>query len=201
MAHHEAKLIWGDVSKGVPDLVLSIGTGSQVRDQVVRPSNGRTSRATQASSGSSVHSSSQAHNRSTMHMLGNSTGSQRLSEYKECDRAWQRFMSSSSHHLGQHPDEGLGGGEQQHYMRISPELLMSIPKFDQIQKMDEVEQEVEEVLQQMPEVKEIAHRLIASTFFFEKDPTSIRQTATGYMCTGKFTTPTIPRNSLLSAAY
>ena len=131
-----------------------------------------------------------------MHMLGNSTGSQRLSEYKECDRAWQRFMSSSSHHLGQHPDEGLGGGEQQHYMRISPEPLMSIPKFDQIQKMDEVEQEVEEVLQQMPEVKEIAHRLIASTFFFEKDPTSIRQTATGYMCTGK-SPLTIPRNGII----
>ena len=192
MAHHEAKLIWGDVSRGVPDLVVSIGTGTQLRDhQVVRPSNGRTSRATQASSGSSVHSSNQPHGgRGTMHVpsvLGTtSTGSQRLSEYKECDRQWNRFMSSSTHQLGPQAEEGISASEQQHYIRISPELLIPIPKFDQIQKMDDIEQEAEEVLYQMPEVWEIAHRLIASTFFFEKNPGSIRQTATGFMCTGKF---------------
>ncbi|EMR64244.1 patatin-like serine protein [Eutypa lata UCREL1] len=161
----------------VPDMLLSIGTGSQVRDQA-KPSNGRTSRATQASSGSSVHSNQQTRTPLVVPVLSTS-GSQRMNEYKECDKAWTRFMSGSSHHLKVTDDS------DHHYIRISPELLMPIPKFDQIQKMEDVEQEVEEVLLQMPEVKEIAHRLIASTFFFEKDPTSIRQTSSGYMCTGK----------------
>lgn len=162
-------------------MLLSIGTGSQVRDQA-KPSNGRTSRATQASSGSSVHSNQQTRTPLVVPVLSTS-GSQRMNEYKECDKAWTRFMSGSSHHLKVTDDS------DHHYIRISPELLMPIPKFDQIQKMEDVEQEVEEVLLQMPEVKEIAHRLIASTFFFEKDPTSIRQTSSGYMCTGKFSPP------------
>ncbi len=114
-----------------------------------------------------------------MPMLGGSMGSQRLNEYKDADRAWSRFMSGSSHHLQVTEDS------DRHYVRISPELFMTVPKFDQVQKMDDVEQEVEEVLLQMPEIGEIAHRLVASTFFFEKDPTSIRQTSSGYMCTGK----------------
>ncbi|RYP02992.1 hypothetical protein DL764_005446 [Monosporascus ibericus] len=179
VAHHETKLIWGDAAKSTPDLMLSIGTGSQVRDQV-KPSNGRTSRATQASSGSSVHSGQQTIRTPLAIPVLSSTGSQRLHEYKECDRAWQRFMSGSSNHLQ------VADDSDQHYIRISPELLMPIPKFDQIHKMDEVEQEVEEVLQQMPEIREIAHRLIASSFFFEKNPGSIRHTSSGYMCTGKF---------------
>ena len=59
---------------------------------------------------------------------------------------------------------------------------------DDVAKLDEVEQEAREVLRQnLAELIEIAHRLVASTFFFEKDVASVKQNAQGFTCTGKRT--------------
>lgn len=71
------------------------------------------------------------------------------------------------------------------YMRICPEFLTKLPKFDDVQRMESIEQETAEALRQNhQDIIEAAHRLVASTFFFEKDAGSVKQTASGYTCTG-----------------
>ncbi|KAI1760166.1 FabD/lysophospholipase-like protein [Hypoxylon sp. FL1150] len=100
----------------------------------------------------------------------------KLNDQRQCDRTWNRFMSSSAM-----KDEAV----RRRYMRICPELLTKLPKFDDVQKIEAVEQETAEVLRQnRQEVIEAAHRLVASTFFFEKDAGSVKQSPSGYTCTG-----------------
>lgn len=101
----------------------------------------------------------------------------KLNNQRQCDRTWNRFMSSSAM-----KEEST----RQRHMRICPELLTKLPKFDELDKISSVEQETAEVLRQNhQDIVEAAHRLVASTFFFEKDAGSVKQTASGYSCTGK----------------
>lgn len=100
----------------------------------------------------------------------------KFNDQRHCERTWNRFMSSSAM-----KDEEI----RCRYMRINPELLVKLPKFDDVQRMTSVEQETAEVLRQnRQDIVEAAHRLVASTFFFEKDAGSVKQGPTGYTCTG-----------------
>ncbi|KAI2616839.1 FabD/lysophospholipase-like protein [Hypoxylon sp. NC1633] len=100
----------------------------------------------------------------------------RQNDQRHCDRTWNRFMSSTAM-----KDEAV----RQRYLRICPELLVKLPKFDDLQRMDSVEEETAYVLRQnRQDVIEAAHRLVASTFFFEKDAGSVKQSSSGFTCTG-----------------
>ncbi|KAI5924199.1 hypothetical protein F4810DRAFT_700832 [Camillea tinctor] len=101
---------------------------------------------------------------------------ERLNDQHECDKTWTKFMASRSR---------SGAMVARRYMRVSPDLGAKLPRFDELQKMEEAEREAEAALRQMNlSIIEIAHRLVASTFFFEKDPGSVRQTTSGFTCTG-----------------
>jgi hypothetical protein len=104
----------------------------------------------------------------------------RLNDQRLCERTWSRFLST---HVARKTSV------RQRYRRICPELFSKLPKFDDVAKLDEVEREAQEVLRQMSaELIEIAHRLVASTFFFEKDMASVKQKASGFTCTGTLRT-------------
>ncbi|KAL1847964.1 hypothetical protein Daus18300_013767 [Diaporthe australafricana] len=97
-------------------------------------------------------------------------------DHGRCEQAWGEFVMAR--------DEGHAG----RYSRICPELLSSqIPRFEDAQKMEEFERDVERALQQEEMAGSIvlaAHRLVASSFFFETEAGSVRQSASGYACTG-----------------
>ncbi|KAG4222979.1 hypothetical protein PC116_g28548 [Phytophthora cactorum] len=77
----------------------------------------------------------------------------RLNNQRQCDRAWNRFIYGSAM-----KDESV----RQRYMRICPELLTKLPKFDEVQKIGLAEQETAEVLRQnRQDIVEAAHRLVA----------------------------------------
>ncbi|KAI3321837.1 hypothetical protein HD806DRAFT_523766 [Xylariaceae sp. AK1471] len=100
----------------------------------------------------------------------------RLSDQRLCEKIWDRFLSS---HVA--PEMSV----RQRYRRVCPELFSKLPRFDDVSKLDDVEREAQEVLRQnTAELVEVAHRLVASTFFFEKDMTSVKQKASGFTCTG-----------------
>ncbi|KAI1385436.1 FabD/lysophospholipase-like protein [Hypoxylon trugodes] len=102
--------------------------------------------------------------------------SDRHNDQRQCDRVWNRFMASSAM---------KDNATRQRYMRICPELLLKLPKFDDVSRMESVEQETAEVLRQNhQDIVEAAHRLVASTFFFERDVGSVKQSSSGYSCTG-----------------
>ncbi|KAG6355196.1 hypothetical protein INS49_004277 [Diaporthe citri] len=99
-----------------------------------------------------------------------------LYDHRKCDQAWDEFVA------------GRKEGHDSQYSRISPELLASqIPRFEDAQRMEELERDVERALQQeemLGSITLVAHRLVASTFFFETETGSVRQSASGYACTG-----------------
>jgi hypothetical protein len=100
----------------------------------------------------------------------------RLNDPRISEKTWNSFLSA---HVSQKP------AVRQRYRRICPELFSKLPKFDDVAKLDDVEREAQEVLRQnSAELVEIAHRLVASTFFFEKDMASVKQKSSGFTCTG-----------------
>ncbi|KAI2617824.1 hypothetical protein GGR54DRAFT_607089 [Hypoxylon sp. NC1633] len=165
VAQNEMELIWSDLANRSPDIMLSIGLGSKIRDQTKPRSDNSTVRDTDTSSMNSDLLSSK------------SVGQlDKLEDYQKCNRVWEKFMAGKSL---------ASADDNQRYIRITPELNVRQPKFDDIQRLDKVDREAEEVLQQMTlEIREVAHRLVASTFYFEKDFGSVKQTSSGYTCRG-----------------
>lgn len=169
VAHHETKLIWGDVAQLPPDIMLSVGTGRNVRE------NGRAQNTTDASSmisTSPIKSDGSPPGKSTKK-------SDKPDDVQKCGRTWDKFRA------GRVTPDSAGSEHNGRYIRVSPELNILTPKLDDIQRLDEVEREAGEVLEQNKlEIKEVAHRLVASTFFFEEELGSTKQTASGYTCKG-----------------
>lgn len=79
-----------------------------------------------------------------------------------CTRQWSTF----------HQDI-LGGPHYRHrqrYIRLDPDLGFNVPKLDALHDLPQIKQVVanHSKLQNHAMIREIAHRLVASTFFFEK---------------------------------
>ncbi|KAI1100934.1 hypothetical protein F4804DRAFT_348064 [Jackrogersella minutella] len=176
VAHEEMKLIWSDVADSPPDIMLSIGTGEYVRDRHT-PREGRSSFSiTDASSVISTAST-----KPIERIFTRFTGQEHKNDISQmCKQTWDKFKAGKF-------TSGLSGEweDNRRYLRISPELDIPVPKFDDIHRIDEIEREAEEALQQNRiEIKEVVHQLIASTFYFEKDLGPLKQTSSGYTCKG-----------------
>lgn len=100
-----------------------------------------------------------------------------LYDHRKCEIAWNEFV------------DGRGKAHNSRYSRICPELLASqIPSFEDAKRMEELEHDVARALQQddmMSNIILAAHRLVASTFFFETEAGSMKQNPIGYACTGR----------------
>lgn len=94
------------------------------------------------------------------------------------DKAWSQFM----HKLGRGSDSV---GDDSTRVRLNPVLKTALPDFDDIKSIEALQRATEEVIQQdTGMIKETAHRLVASSFYFERDYASIQQTPAGFTCTG-----------------
>jgi hypothetical protein len=104
-----------------------------------------------------------------------SAGAERSNDYRKGETMWNKYMAQGM----------VSEADRSRYMRVNPELFSELPKFADVTKMDELEQQTEEAIRRNPGIiLEAVHRLIASTFFFERDPGSVKQTTDGYTCTG-----------------
>jgi len=80
----------------------------------------------------------------------------------------------------------MTGLNKRRFIRINPDLRSKVPRLDAVDELNRLEKAASENLHtNSAKLKEVAHRLIASSFFFEKDPGSVRPTNSGYECTGK----------------
>lgn len=210
ITHHESNAIWNDGS--VPDLVLSLGTGRNVGDHRVSSSMGRSTQSVTATSASlapgtnavlrqgrggagnykghgnaNVSSSASAKNtqagyfhrdaRTPLLLSFNnpSAAADKSNDHRKGDMQWNKYMSQGF----------VDDTNRARYMRIDPELFSELPKFADVTKIDELERQTEAAIRRNPGIiLEAAHRLVASTFFFERDPGSVKQTNEGYRCTG-----------------
>lgn len=219
VAHYEAKSVWKDIANRPPDLVLSIGAGSNIGDRSKAGLNSPTSVHTSTNDSASTGGSPSAVIRQGRGGMGNykrqhppepaapdflahkgsvrnyivrnpqapmlvtfnnpiSGQTDRLNDQRINEKTWNNFLST---HISRKPFI------RQRYRRVCPELFSKLPRTDDVAKIGDVEREAQEVLRQdLSELVEIAHRLVASTFFFEKDMASVKQKASGFTCTGTF---------------
>ncbi|KAI0552170.1 hypothetical protein F4679DRAFT_571841 [Xylaria curta] len=211
IAHNEAKSIWKDTTDRPPDLVLSVGAVRNVRDRsraeldgvtddsvstsgtpsaVIRQGRGGMGNYRRQNPRGPAAPSSLTHRSAVRNYIVRNpqapmlfTFHNPISGQTDClndqhinEQTWNSFLSAN---VSREPFV------RQRYRRISPELFSKLPKADDVAKLDDIEQEVRKVLRQnSAEFIEIAHRLVASTFFFEKDMASVKLKASGFTCTG-----------------
>lgn len=78
-------------------------------------------------------------------------------------------------------------GTLRNYIRMNLPLGFEVPPLDSIQCLPALQQEVRQILHKNKKAtEEIAHRLVASTFFFEKERLIIREGDHQFACEGWF---------------
>ncbi|KAM3089514.1 hypothetical protein ACMFMG_001101 [Clarireedia jacksonii] len=182
VAHHERKAIWHDVCQQPPDLFLSIGTG---HDGPIQKVNQKKPFFRTAFSTTSVdiptppapEAPLRSPNFRTFMGQMWSTVSSRFDNILNCDNIWKNFRV-----------EAVGPGfHRRRHIRINPDLGMKVPSLDDVEQLAKVQIQARRSLSKGStriQVVEVAHRLIASTFYFEKVEESTRENKSGFECKG-----------------
>ncbi|KAH8736463.1 hypothetical protein BGZ61DRAFT_527409 [Ilyonectria robusta] len=169
VAHHEKRLIWPDESGDLPDLLLSVGTGChregvRMGETVPSPSI-RKAKAGKSPLLSQLYQ----------------TGSDRLGDILNCSRIWENFLTENAQ-----LNSRLNPSGTQRHVRINPDLGASVPRLDDVSAIEDVERSVNRYFHQHQDlVKQTAHRLIASTFFFQTEPDLIKVIGSEFHCQGR----------------
>ena len=163
VANSERKLLWPDVDNLPPDILLSLGTGHNrealEKERMIRDRK----RESYPISPLEYPNDQSIGNRfadlfitpSLLKILVN-----RMDNILDTTLAWDRFY-----------EDVKGSGAAHRYIRFNPGLRFPPPKLDDKKSLKQLEDEVNYSLTH-PSAKEslrrIAHRLIASCFYFEK---------------------------------
>jgi len=184
VAHHERMLIWKDVGLQQPDIFLSIGTGHHGQfdeDTVVSTSFFRKFSTTHKEELPPPPNNPLGNLRTFSTFTGQlwNTISSRFDNILNCNKIWNEFLV-----------DVLGGpyaSDRRRYIRLNPDLGFKVPKLDAVDQLRDIQQAARDQLKSgaaSARVKEVAHRLIASTFFFEKTEASTREKEGKYVCDG-----------------
>lgn len=181
VAHHERKLIWGDVRDAMPDILLSIGTGTECSDgdgeYSSRLANARHEEEEPSSAKPKPKSAKSFFPMDMWRMV-----TDRLGSLMRCSEIWDGFITQNSTTSRQ----GRLGGHRR-LIRINPTMRGKVPDLDEVDQLRNMERSANSYLRQnQPKIREVAHRLIASTFFFEKQKGSVRSMEVGFACTGEY---------------
>ncbi|KAI2627754.1 hypothetical protein GGR54DRAFT_430692 [Hypoxylon sp. NC1633] len=141
IADSERKILWPD--DHVPDLFLSIGTGSS-------PALSRAESEHMSAARKGIFS----HGRHLYGILRSN-----LEQTLDCERAWDDYFSSVTSALTKQFSTSR-------FLRINPNVG-KIPALDEKDKMGGLRQQVQRTLRYDPRVKDVARQLLASTFYFE----------------------------------
>jgi len=141
IALSERQLLWSDVGDAHPDILLSLGTGHKLAD--IKAVKEVAKKPTKQRRGLISR---------TWSMAGNL-----LEDQLECDRAWHDVVRQATDLCGR--DRELVS----RYVRLNVDLPDQVPRLDEVKRVDELEGLV--YAKTSDEVREVAHRLIASCFF------------------------------------
>lgn len=165
----------------MPDIVLSIGTGTNSQDG----ESGLPRRSTKSYPEEEELPNAKAKlkkSKSFFPMDMWKTVMDRLGSLMRCNEIWNSFLAETS--MSRHGRLGA----YRRLIRIDPDLRGKVPALDNVDEMKHLEKATNQYLRQIPptaRIREIAHRLIASTFFFEKDKSSVRSISKGFECSGR----------------
>ncbi|KAK1613532.1 hypothetical protein BDP81DRAFT_443725 [Colletotrichum phormii] len=166
VAHHERRMIWPDIADSVPDILLSIGTGLKqptdvdAGDLILRNSARRRSP-----------------NWISRIMEFGTILFDRVDRILDGEVTWNEFVAEVV--------ESRYPSSRNRHIRINPNLGCAIPPLDAVKDVEILEQDAERYMKEIdPKIYEVAHRLIASSFYFVMEPNSVKLTAEGSQCEG-----------------
>lgn len=182
IAHHERKLIWSDIVDKQPDIFISIGTGhhssANIKDKTLE--HRRLFRRPTDASANSEFVPIQPRNRTASKFplfpgqLWNTVAG-RFDNILNCNKTWNDFRIDI---LEPYSDS------RRRYIRLNPDLRYKVPSLDEVDQLDNLRKVVAREMQANTKIQEVAHRLIASSFFFEKVDSSTKETEDRFECKG-----------------
>lgn len=93
----------------------------------------------------------------------------------DSEKRWETYMSILQPRLIDQP----------RYVRLNPKLDEEPPRMDEIHRMEDIKGIVREKLRDNQEIQKVAHRLIASSFYFEKSAPMESTADQIFRCKGK----------------
>ncbi|KAK8066852.1 hypothetical protein PG997_013599 [Apiospora hydei] len=192
VAHHEGKSIWRDNTShsAPPDIMLSLGTGRNLGDRedgssgtggeavAATPARGRGGAGNYKRSNTARSGSSDLAAQASAEggYIVRNPNAPLLVTFNNPQSGAQRLTNAGSRGTGR-------GTSSRRRRRISWTSATGIVRRG-VEDGRAGARDGEDAAAEPGEVTEVAHRLVASSFFFEKEAGSVKQTASGFQCTG-----------------
>ncbi|PSN59126.1 hypothetical protein BS50DRAFT_594903 [Corynespora cassiicola Philippines] len=166
IAHYESKLLWPDSEDLHPDILLSIGTGHHDLDTDghLDPSrDGRGSQIRRVINQIKPKSSYSALSAFPQHENWIQVVTKRVQDQLDTELRWKKFRKDI---VGNSCNITAA-----RYIRINPETELRTPNMDDKSQVHDLQDEVRSKLRthgMSVEIEAITHRLVASSFYFEK---------------------------------
>lgn len=160
IASNERRLLWSDVRDKQPDIMISLGTGHSPTDNGVVDPNGVEDRNP---------SSGQRHLVKKVWRIA----ADMIQKIKECQSAWDEFVKESTDSVRE--DQEFTG----RYIRLNIDVPGGVPALDETRRVLELEKLVAQ--RRIPQAQEVAHRLLASCFYFIPLPAPLNRPV-GQVC-------------------
>ncbi|KAF6818372.1 hypothetical protein CMUS01_11936 [Colletotrichum musicola] len=171
VAHHERQMIWPDIANRVPDILLSIGTGST-----------KAEKSEQAPRHDPDFSQSHKPKKTLIQKQVGKIIFDRLERLPASNTIWTEFLSD----IGPQAYDSTRDGKDNRYIRVNPEFPFKVPRLDAVEDLPRLVIETKRYTDShQMRIKEIAHRLVASSFFFEKYPGTVRACGERFQCSGR----------------
>jgi len=161
VANIERKLIWPDTKDLPPDLLLSIGTSCSA--EIFNKARSSSFESEQSPAVPELSRDDRdAQPKSKMKQLFKLLKN-RIDNILDTEVAWRNFVSDA---VGTDPNL------QGKYQRINPQIGFEPPRLDEASRLADLQRVVQHKLSKdaalLSQTREIAHRLIASCFYFDK---------------------------------
>jgi patatin-like phospholipase/acyl hydrolase len=167
VAHHEQRLL---TDEKPPDILISLGTGknAEIMEKSAEPV---------VQDGNNQRDSLSGGNLQRLYRIV----AERFDYLLECNRIWKDFVAEMA--VSDSSSSSSASSLRRRMIRINPDLKAKVPRLDAVDQVDVIEDATKRYMRSVPaKTREIAHKLVASTFFFEKEP--IKQVESGFQCTG-----------------
>lgn len=144
IADKERKLIWPDLENDFPDVIVSVGTSYNpaARSSVEKALSPLSPRLGVFSHGKSLMKIAIDHIASSL----------------DSEKAWRSYMNVLN------PPQN----QKARYIRINPQLKENPPGLDEVDRLPYIQEVVREMSSTDVNIQNVALRLIASSFYFEK---------------------------------
>ncbi|KAK4169827.1 hypothetical protein QBC43DRAFT_225424 [Cladorrhinum sp. PSN259] len=163
IAHQERQFLWPSVSEWNPDILLSLGTGL---------GNINSNRKEEERRAKDMHKERQ--NTSGLRYLWR-TAYGILDSQLNCEEVWDEYCTKSGLYTGlgnlpRHPDPKASERREfyRRQVRINVPLPGERPALDDVGKLAQLYDQVSNNIGSNSDIKEMAHRLVASSFYFEQ---------------------------------